>query len=60
MSLLQQQLSTAVFAVPGLKFSKLGSKWNKYVSVEVSTKCGSKYSILASFVYTAALNRNKH
>jgi hypothetical protein len=36
MSLLQQ-LSTAVFAVPGLKFSKLGSMWKKYVSVAVST-----------------------
>jgi hypothetical protein len=37
MSLLQQQLRTAMFAVPGFKFSKLGSKWRKYVSVEVSS-----------------------
>jgi hypothetical protein len=54
MSLLQQKLPTAMFAVPDFKFPKLGSKWKKYVGVEVST-------VYQQVLFTSSIkNRNKH
>jgi hypothetical protein len=51
--MLQQQLLTAMFAVPDFQFSKLGSKWKKHVSLEVqyiSTLC----------LHSSVKNINKH